>query len=268
MSSQGSRMSDFASRNNIASVVNNAGAAVRYAFYTVGMLVFCLIGFSILKISNFVSFYKVNAVDEFPSFRVVDGDLARLSMQTRVSSSGAIGRIETRFYGQPHDRNTNLTITMTTPPKVGTGTTNTFTDVRNTLVMSAYSNTSSGYGLMRHDLETRFGPVRAAETRISADGMIKPCLTFQSRFETQAVRLDGLYCEATGAKPSPYRLACILDGLTIDGRLASPEAESFLRWRMSQRPNCTSTPVSQTIDTQYRSMSPPSRWSTPAVNRR
>jgi hypothetical protein len=197
----------------------------------------------------------------------VDGELARLPMQAKVTSSGSIGRVETRHYGQPHDRSANLTLIMTMPPKGGNGPTNMFAEVRNSLLTSAYSGSS--YGSMRYDLETRFGPISAGETRITADGLIKPCLSFQSRFATQAIRLDGSYCEATGAKPSPYRLACILDGLVLDTRLASADADAFMRGRMAQRTACTATPVSQTMDTQGgRYMSPPSRWSQPSTNRR
>jgi len=265
----GERVDQYEDRyKNFVSVVRNTGTLIRFAFYAAGLLAFGLISLSISRVFNAVSFYSVNAVDEVPSFRLVDGELARLSMQAKVTNGGMIGRIETRHYGQPHDRNTNLTITLTMPPKAGTGTTNTFAEVRNALAMSAYTNMTSGYGSPRHDLEAMFGPVRAAETRITADGLIKPCLTFQSRFATEAVRLEGSYCEATGAKPSPYRLACILDGLMLDARLASAEADAFLRGRMAQRPYCTSTPVSQTMDTQSKSLSPPSRWSTPSPIRR
>jgi hypothetical protein len=254
--------------DNVVSAARNAGTLIRFAFYAAGVVAFGLIALSIVRVFNAVSFYQVKAVDEGPSFRLVDSDLARLSMQTKVTNSGSLGRVETRHYGQLHDRNINLTLTLTMLPKGGaggaTGTPTTFAEVRNTLL----SASTSSYGSARHDLETRFGPVHAAETRITADGLIKPCLAFQSRFESQAVRLDGTYCEATGAKPSPHRLACILDGLVLDARLASTEADAFLRGRMAQRPKCTSTPVSQTMDTQPRPVSPPSRWSTPSANRR
>jgi len=156
---------------------------------------------------------------------------------------------------------------LTISPKVETGKSSMFAEVRNSVASAAFASMST-YGSMRHDLETRFGPVHAAETRITADGLIKPCLAFKSRFATEAVRLEGTYCEATGAKPSPHRLACILDGLVLDARLASTQADAFLRGRMAQRPYCTSTPVSQTMDTQYNSVSPPSRWSAPSANRR
>ena len=265
-------MSDLAPGNNVSSAVNTAGVMIRYAFYSTGALAFGLIGFSILKVFNVVSFYRVQPVDEVPSFRLVDSELARLSMRTKITNGGAIGRIETRHYGQSYDRNANLTVTLAMPPKVGTVPAigpggPTFAEVRNSLASAAYASGSVS-GSTRYDLETRFGSVRAAETRISADGLIKPCLAFHSRFETEAVRMEGSYCEATGGKPSPHRLACILDGLVLDARLASADADAFLRSRMGRGPLCMSTPVSQTMDTGQRPVSPPWRWSTPSASRR
>jgi hypothetical protein len=251
---------------NVVSVIRNTGTLIRFSFYAAGLLGFGLISLSISRVFGTVSFYKVEAVNEGPSFRLVDGELARLSTRTKVTSSGAAGRTETRNYGQPHDRNTNLTVTLTLTPKVQTGMSSMFAEIRNSVANAAFAG--SAYGSARYDLETRFGRVHAAETSITADGLIKPCLSFQSRFATEVVKLEGTYCEATGAKPSPSRLACMLDGLVLEARLASAEADAFLRGRMAQRPYCTSTPVSQTMDTQSRSVSPPSRWSVPSANRR
>jgi hypothetical protein len=259
-----SSMSD----SSVSPAVNPVGVVIRYAFYSAGAIAFALIAFSILKVFNAVAFYRVQTVDEVPSFRLVDSDLARLPMQTKVISGGATGRTETRHYGQPYDRSLNLTVILSIRPAPGNGlpvTRSTFADVQASLNNSYYSG-SSGSG--RYDLETRFGPVRATDTRISADGLIKPCLSFQSRFETPLVRLEGSYCEASGAKPSPHRLACMLDSLVLDTRLAVVEADVFLREHMTRRANCTATPVSQTIDAQSKSVSPPARWSMPSAVRR
>jgi hypothetical protein len=259
-------MSDFASRSNVSSAISHSGTIIRYAFYLAGALAFALIAIVIIKVYGFVSFNSVKIVDTTPSFRLVDSELARLPTRSKVVNGGAIGRIEVRHYGQLHDRTANLSMAMIVPPKPADRSIRpSFADVRNTLAMSATS--SSVWGTARHDLETRFGPVRATEARINADGLIKPCLMFLSRFETEAVRLEGAYCEADGSKPSPHRLACILDGLVLDTRLASLAADAFLRERMARRPYCTSTPVSQTLDTQSRRMSPPARWSMPSANR-
>ncbi len=260
-------MSDFASRGNVSSAISHSGTIIRYAFYLAGALAFGLIAVAIIKVDAFVSFNRVKAVDTAPSFRLVDSALARLPTRSKIADGGAIGRIEVRHYGQPHDRTANLSIALILPPKLADRMVRPgFAGVRNTLSISAANYAvSSG---ARYDLETRFGPVRAAETRINADGLIKPCLLFYSRFETEAVRLEGAYCEADGSKPNPHRLACIIDGLVLDTRLTAAEADAFLRARMAQRPYCTSTPVSQTIDTQARRMAPPSRWSRPSANHR
>jgi len=246
-------MSDFASRNNISSAVKVSGTLIRYAFYAAGTLAFGLIAFAIVKVGGFISFARVKIVDEAPSFRLVDGALTKLPAQGKVTSGGALGRIEVRHYGRPHDRTANLSIALIVPPKPGERAVRpsaSFADIRNTLAMNASSSVVSG--TQRYDLETRFGPIRATEARINADGLIKPCLLFYSRFETEAVRLEGAICEADGSKPSPHGLACMLDGLVLDNRLPTPAADSFLRERMGQRPHCTSTPVSQTIDTRTR----------------
>ena len=260
-------MPDFVTRNNVSSAISVSGALIRYAFYATGALAFGLIAFTIIKIGSFVSFNRVKVADEGASFRLVDSALAKLPTQSKVTNGGAIGRIEVRHYGRPHDRTTNLSVALIVPPKpVDRAARPNFADIRTTLTMNGPSSAVSG--TERYDLETRFGPIRATEARINADGLIKPCLLFYSRFETDAVRLEGTICEADGSKPSPHGLACILDGLVLDTRLSSPAADSFLREHMRQRPHCTSTPVSQTIDTRTRPVSPPSRWSTPSAQQR
>src|SRR6185369_7814498 len=114
----------------------------------------------------------------------------------------------TRHYGRQYDRGTNLTVTLAVRPPIGSSVrlAPTFAEVRSQL-----SNSYYGSGTTHYDLETRFGPIRASENRVNADGLIKPCLAFQSRFETAAVRLYGTYCEAAGSKPIAHRLACLLD---------------------------------------------------------
>jgi hypothetical protein len=258
-------MPESGSRNNAAVVVNSAGVMIRYTFYLMGAAAFALISLSLLKVFSFVSANRVVAKEEPPSFRLVDNELAKLTMWTQVVD-GAMGRIETRHYGRQYDRGTNLTVTLSVRPPLrhNVDVVPTFADVRNTLAYASY-----GSGTTHYDLDTRFGPIRAVETRISADGLIKPCLSFQSRFETADVRLHGTFCEAAGAKPIAHRLACILDSLVLDTKLTSEEADRFLHYRIAHPVMCTATPVSQTMDTQSpRPLSPPARWSTPSANRR
>lgn len=260
-------MSNFGARNSISSAVRTSGMFFRYTFYAAGTLAFALIAFAIIKVSSFVSFNRVKIVDDAPSFRIVEKGFTKLPTHSKVTSGGALGRIEVRHYGRLYDRTANLSIALIVPPKPNDRpVARDFSAIRNTLAMSASSSAAPGAG--RYDLETRFGPVRASDVRINADGLIKPCLLFYSRFDTDAVRLEGAMCEADGSKPSPHGLACVLDGLVLDDRLPTAAAESFLRERMGQRARCTATPVSQTVDTRTRPVSPPSRWSTPSAQRR
>ena len=111
---------------------------------------------------------------------------------------------------------------------------------------AAFSNTF-------YDLQTRFGPARAQEFRVDADGRRKLCLAYLSRFETPAVYLKGWYCETSGAKADPYELACDLDSLVLDASLASVDADAFLRERMKRPKACSGAPVTRTTDTRpYR----------------
>ena len=55
----------------------------------------------------------------------------------------------------------------------------------------------------------------------------------------------------------------------IAGDLASPEADAFIRTRMSRPASCSAIPVSQTTDTRSRSrVAPPQSWSVPNAQRR
>jgi len=114
-----------------------------------------------------------------------------------------------------------------------------------------------------HDLETRFGSVRAVEMRVNSDGRWKQCLAYQSRFDHPSVHLLGWFCDGTGSKPNPDSLACTLDKLTLTKQLSSREADEFLRNRMTKPAHCSAQGVTQTTDTGSRRISPPSRWSQP-----
>ena len=120
-----------------------------------------------------------------------------------------------------------------------------------------------------HDLETRFGALRATEFRVESDGQWKQCLAFASRFDTTAFYLVGSFCDASGAKPNAGTLACMLDKLTLDRDLASRDADAFLRTRMARPASCSAIPVSQTTDTGSRPrVAPPQNWSLPNAQRR
>jgi hypothetical protein len=69
-------------------------------------------------------------------------------------------------------------------------------------------------------------------------GRWKDCIAFFSRFDTGAVQIKGWYCSSIGQKPDGERLACALDGLTIDTPLVSAAADSFMRQHMARPSFC------------------------------
>lgn len=238
-----SRMAATPSEPRLATAAAYAGATVRYAFYTVGAVVLALIGVGILTVWN----AQVRPVDAAPSFRLASETLDRLQVSTHVETGGRIGRIEVRQYGQLHDRDTDLTVVMRLPPKGEVPTRDFAAEMRNIKPLrDARAVLTTTY----YDLDTRFGPVRAADLRIDSDGRRKLCLAYLSRFETPAVYLKGWYCEASGAKPSIHRLACLIDKIVVDAPLAVPEADAFLRERMRRGATCSAAPVTQTTDTR------------------
>ena len=119
-----------------------------------------------------------------------------------------------------------------------------------TISLGTLSSASAVYSNSYYDLQTRFGPVRAREFRVEADGRRKLCLGFLSRFDTPSIYLKGWSCEASGIKPGIYDLACNLDSLVLDQTLASAEADAFLRERMRLPKKCSGEPVTQTTDTR------------------
>jgi len=119
-----------------------------------------------------------------------------------------------------------------------------------------------------YDLETRYGPFHAVESRIEIDGRWQQCLAYNSRFTTNAVLVQGWSCDGTGSKPGADALACALDKLVIDKDLASKDADAYLRARMTRPATCSAQQVSQTFDMGTRPVSPPSRWSQPSARTR
>jgi hypothetical protein len=232
---------------SIASAATTVNTFVRFFFYLFGMLVFA--GIAYFMQSFWKAWPKVHNTS--PAFSVSEPKLARLNMTSRVITSFG-DRAEMRQYGQPHDRDTDLTVVMVLPRESAQIHTRTFAaeigELR-PILRGAYSLTPTYY-----DLETRFGSVRAAEFTATTDGRAKLCIAWLTRFETAAVYLKGWFCEASGARPSFQALACTLDKLVLDHDLSSPEATAFLRERMKRPQRCTADPVSQTVDTRARSM--------------
>jgi hypothetical protein len=240
--------------------VSVVGAVIRYGFYLVGALVLGGIGLVILSAWRFVP----QPVDDAPAFRIASSAVSQLPVSGHVIS-GRLGRIEVRQYGRLNNRDVDLAVVMVQPLRgIGMGT-EFVQDLRdvNLLRMSRAMMSSTHY-----DLETRFGEFRATEMRVDTDGRWKNCLAFRSRFDSPSVYLTGWYCDATGSKPGPEMLACILDRFTLDAPLASKEADAFVRARVARGPYCSGERVTQTSDTGDRRMSPPSRWSQPSSQRR
>ncbi len=232
-----------------SSVASGTGIIIRYTFYLVGAIVLGLIGITILTISN----YGPKQVNETPAFRIDAPDLARLAVKSTVAVGGGIGRIEMREYGRIYGRDRDMTVILSMPPKGALVARNFRQELRSIRPLrDARAFFTSHY----HDLETRFGEIRAAEMRVDNDGQWKQCLAFVSRFDTDALNVTGWYCDASGARPNPYKVACLLDRLVLDARLDSPEADAFLRSRSTRPASCAAAPVSQTTDTRARAPRP------------
>jgi len=245
------------SETSLTRVAAGTGIAIRYSFYLIGALVIGMIGIAIISVYG----SRTRTLDERPSFHLAAQHLARLPVRSQVLTGGRFGRMELLQYGAVHNRDVNFSIGMGFPPAGALVTADTVPQISSLMPRNMRSTMSSNY----HDLETRFGSVRATEFRIESDGQWKQCLAFASRFDTAAMYLIGWFCDASGAKPSAATLACTLDRFTLDRDLPSGEADAFIRARMSRPASCSAMPVSQTTDTRSRSnVSSPQRWSTPS----
>ena len=238
-----------------------AAAAIQYSFYLIGALVLGMIGIALLSAYG----GREKKVDERPSFRLHVEHLARLPLRSQVVASARFGRVETYEYGAIHARDVNLALAVGFPPKDAIVTRDSLPRLSDIKLLG---NARIVYSATHHDLDTRFGAVRATDIRVDSDGQWKQCLAFVSRFDTTSVYVMGWYCDASGAKPSASKLACTLDRLEVDSPLASREADGYLRERMARPASCSASPVAQTIDATPRRLSPPSRWSTPSAQQR
>jgi hypothetical protein len=251
------------SQKDVVATVSAAGLVIRYGFYLTGGLTLALIAIAMTTVWG----WRARTIDAKPAFRIAAPELARMPMRSKVILSWH-GRVETRHYGQIYDRDMDLTVALIMPPKDRAAITiDGLPDIpdikplRNRRVISNAVN---------HDLETRFGPLRATDVRVDTDGRWKLCLTYYSRFASDDVVLAGWYCDASGGKPSPERLACLLDRLVLDGPLDSRDADSFMREQAKGAPRCSASSVSQTVDTRSRAgygVSSPGKWSMPQALR-
>jgi hypothetical protein len=216
------------------------GAFVRYGFYAAGMFVLV-----VMLIIPFMRSDPVTRHDTPPAFRMTSPELARLPGNGSVIT-GRGARVEMRTYGSLYDRGKDFTAMLVVPPKNHPGARDFAVEIRDLTPLR------SGVFMLNtfHDLQTRFGAVRASEFRINADGRHKLCLAYLSRFDTTAVYLKGWSCEASGSKPGTWDLACDLDSLVVEPTFAANEAGAFLRDRMKRPRQCSAEQVTQTTDTR------------------
>ena len=249
------------SGTSLTALVTGTGVIVRYSFYLVGTIVLGMIGIGVFSVYK----SQPRAIEERPSFRLAAPDLARLPTRAQTVSGGRFGRMELLQYGALHNRDLNFSIGMGFPPAGALVTADSVPQVSSLMPRNMRYAMTSNY----HDLETRFGALRATEFRVESDGQWKQCLAFASRFDTTALYLIGWSCDASGAKPSAGTLACTLDKLTLDRDLAARDADAFLRARLVRPATCSAIPVSQTTDIRARPrVAPPQNWSMPNAQRR
>ncbi len=235
-------------QNHMSIVGTHAGRAVRYSFYVAGTVAFALIAVAIVRVSSFFS--PPSSVSSKASFQINTPELARLS-PTASSARVSGGWQNVLQYGQVYDRNTDFTLVINMPSSPDTPVVRDYSSEMSSLrplLRTAYTGMSRA--TTYYDLETRFGPVRAASFQINSDGQIKLCVSYLSRFDTAAVYLKGWYCEASGARPNFHTLACMIDRLGVKGVLPTAAAQTFFEERMKRSARCSAEPVSQTTDTR------------------
>lgn len=231
--------------SHLSTVSSYAGKAVRYSFYAVATVVLALIGIVVVRVTSF--FDQPSRVSSKASFQISAPELTRLT-PTANSARFNAGWQEILQYGQVYDRNTDFTLVINMPSNPDTPVVRDYSYEMSSLrplLRTAYIGSSTYY-----DLQTRFGPIRAANFQINSDGQIKLCVSYLSRFDTTAVYLKGWYCEASGARPNFHTLACMLDRITLKGVLPTPAAQTFFEERMKRSARCSAEPVSQTTDTR------------------
>ncbi|GIK82579.1 MAG: hypothetical protein H3C55_14485 [Pseudorhodoplanes sp.] len=248
-------------QQRLASTVSVAGIVIRYAFYLFGALAFGLVALGMLAIWN----SRAKRVDAQPAFRMTAPELSRLPQRSQIVTGGRLGRVEIRQHGRIFHRDVDFTIALIMHPADSIAlTSDGLPRLPNVKPLRSARTVASA---VHYDLDTRLGDYRANELRVDADGQWKQCLAFVSRFDTDAVSIAGWYCDASGARPSADRLACLLDRMALEAPLHAKEADAFLRERLAQAPKCAAAPVAQTTDTRTRTRTSPQQWSVPSARR-
>jgi hypothetical protein len=189
--------------------------------------------------------------DDPAAVRLSDREIAQLPTRSYIAASASLGRGEVRQYGLLDDKHMDATVVMVIPPPGQMGGRDFLQEVRELdAVRNATRATISG----SYELQTRFGLFQASDLQVDMVGRWKDCLAFVSRFDTSAVYVKGWYCNTIGEKPNPERLACALDGLTIDGRLVTADADAFMRQRIARSSFCAA--ISTGRDREPRPLPP------------
>jgi hypothetical protein len=188
--------------------------------------------------------------DDPAALRLGDGEISRLSTRSYVTNA-SFARSETREYGLLDDRKMDASITMTVPQDGRSGMRDFYQEIRELDAVRRSTRTSIAGA---YELQTRFGLYQAADIQIDIGGRWKDCLMFMSRFETNTVYVKGWYCDGVGVKPSAERLACALDGMTIDSPLATAGADSFMREHVARPSFCAA--IGSTRDREPRPLLP------------
>jgi hypothetical protein len=235
-------------RANVEITANYAGVLIRNAFLVTGTLMFVAVGLFATSIWSRLP----PAPSKLPSQPAFQFAVSTLSQrpQTRMATEQPAAWLETLQYGQLYDRDVDMTAVLIAPRAPYQNLTRDFT--AEIAQLRPINGAIYPYPRTYYDLETRFGPVRAAEFSINADGRTKLCLAYLSRFDSPSFYLKGWYCEANGARASYSELACVLDKLTLQHPFPLPEATDFIEERMTRAAKCTAEPVSQTTDTSPR----------------
>ncbi len=236
------------SRSNVQIATQTAGTFIRFAFYTVGLFALAFVGLIALWIWNRLP-PSPESVKAQPVFQIGTNALSSRPQVSRAENHPQ-GWIESLQYGQLYDRDVDMTVLLIVPKEAYQGMIRSYASEIGSL--RTISGRIYQSGTNYHDLETRFGSVRASEFTVSADGRQKLCISYLSRFDTTAFYLKGWYCEGSGARPSFGALACTLDKLALKRSLPSAEATSFITERMKQPAKCSADPVTQTTDTSPR----------------
>lgn len=231
-------------RSQIGETLAYAGTTIRYLYMLVGIAMFAITSSIMWKGASFFSYLTPSST---APVEISVPDLARLKPVSKAWQNG-MGTLEEVTYGRVYDRDTDFKLVVVMPSaSMQASVWNFMSEVRD---MREISSARYDYPQTFYDLETRFGPIRATHFSMEVDGRAKLCMAYVSRFETGSLVYKGWFCEANGARPNPFTLACMLDRMSIKGKLPSADAQAFLDTKIKKPGHCSADPVSQTVDTR------------------